>query len=115
MGGKNSDGVLSDVWTWLISEKAHWKQDFSKSQTYRVNSLGLFNSREDFDYKSKEISKESPFQFYFLENSLLSSLLTINFSVNNIKSQDFHPMNVTSLISKKDLSKINKLGIKVLW
>ena len=59
MGGKNSDGVLSDVWTWLISEKSRWKKDFSKRQTYRINGLGLFNSREDFGYKSQKNSKES--------------------------------------------------------
>lgn len=115
VGGKDATGVLSDVWTWDLSQEKYWTRDFESDQYYRTfDSDGIFMRETTLDGNNSGV-KEMPYSYYLDENSHLSNLYRFYVPIEkDIGDGGYAYQQKIPIISKDDLAKINKLGINTI-
>ena len=117
VGGRNESGVLSDVWTWNLRWGSKWKVDFDSKQNYRTfDDSGVFvRDTTVLDKNNKTIERESPYEFYQDENTLLSKLYRLYVPIERDIGRDgFAYQRRFPILSKEDLAKINRQGIQTI-
>ena len=103
VGGKNEDGVLSDVWTWSLQDDEKWVEDFQPQQFLKTINNGQISLWEE---------KESRYQNYLSGKSSLSNLKRYHLPLpDNNGRMGFSSLEGTPLLQNGDISILNRLEI----
>ena len=114
IGGKNSDGILSDVWSWNF--KSSWRKDFNRDQWYRSTIEG----RIHFGPSNKDVPAlldASPHRLYLAGDTQLSDFVRTqipHLSAKEIMSNYTRPK-YEQYFSPEELNILESNGIHNLY
>ena len=110
-GGRNEEGVLSDVWTWNLIDGEPWRVDFQPDQWYRTTQNGKVFFGTQLTNKMANLAI-SPYQYYLSEDANITSLFKLFLPVPS-KRLSFNQNIARSahLVKNEDVEKMRNLDI----